>query len=174
MRRPGSTWRICAGLAAGLLLATAVAACGFAPAWRQPAAVPVAGATTRPIILVAEPALADAAAAALSGVGLDAVDGGVDGAPQLELEAREERYGLRGDRAATRAAVRIAGTLSWTAPAGRTFSDELLAVVPYDIVRSDFAAEMARRDAERRALQELAQRVRATLARWRTQRSPDR
>ena len=161
-------------MAAGLLVAAALPACGFAPAWREPAAVPVAGAEALPVVLAAEPALADAAAGALAGVGLDAVEAGADGAARLELAAREERYGLRGDRAATRAAVKIAGALSWTAPDGRAFSEELLAVVPYDIVRSDFAAEMARRDAERRALQDLAQRVRALLARWRAESSPDR
>ncbi len=172
-------------LTALFLLLALSAGCGFAPAYYRPSAEETAANTAAvtglaPVRIVAEAPLADLLIQEGTDLGLSFLPAArstdTGSAAVLRVSLQEERYGLRSDRAATRAAVRIAGDLLLPSDAGDAPATTIpvAAVVPYDILRSDYATEIARRDARGRAGRLLLEQVRAGLARWRAHRSPDK
>ncbi len=169
-------WR----LTGPILLLALSAGCGFAPAYRPLAedAAPRADAAfaNPPVRILAEAALVDLLLQENADLGLSLLPAtrAADAGPAaiLRVSLQEERYGLRSDRAATRAAVRIAGDLLLPdASDAPTTTVPVVAVVPYDVLRSDYATEIARRDALARAGRMLLEQVRAGIARWRAHRS---
>ncbi|RMF75153.1 MAG: hypothetical protein D6740_01270 [Alphaproteobacteria bacterium] len=166
-------------LAGLLLLLMLPAGCGFAPAYRPASERATAGENAPlaqlPVRVQASPALADLLSREGADMGLLLLPPGREAdaeAAVLVVSRREERYGLRSDRAATRAAVRIAGRLLFPdAQAEGSAAIPLVAVVPYDILRSDYATEIARRDALVRASRLLLEQLRGAIARWQAERS---
>ncbi len=171
----GRDWPRMTALVLLLLLLTG---CGFAPAYRPSAGAAHAPAalTDLPVRIAADAALADVLLREGADLGLSLQPPGhaADAGPVavLRVSLQEERYGLRRDRAATRAAVRIAGDLLLPNATGdRPPVIPVAAVVPYDILRSDYATEIARRDALARAGRLLLEQVRAGIGRWRARRA---
>lgn len=167
-------------LAGSLFLLALLTGCGFTPAYRPPAENAAPGTSAPfaelPVRVLAEAPLADLLLQESADLGLSLLPPArsADGGPMatLRVSLQEERYGLRSDRAATRAAVRIAGDLLLPDEAdAQTAAIPVLAVVPYDILRSDYATEIARRDALMRAGRMLLEQVRAGIARWQAHRS---
>ena len=164
---------------APLLVLFLLTGCGFAPAYRPSAGAAQAQApaalTDLPVRLVADAALAEVLREQGTDLGLSLLPPGqgADAGPAavLRVVLEEERYGLRSDRAATRAAVRITGDFLLPGATGGQTAIPVVAVVPYDILRSDYATAIARRDALARAGRQLLEQVRAGILRWRGQRS---